>query len=259
MTTSNSSTGGAPAPSYSWIATPSSGVTFSPSSIANNPSIKVSAPGTYTIQLIGTNSQGSVSSTQVVTVNNCAPAPNFSFPFTSISTTFDHCRPVDTLRTINNTAIVNGANSYTWTIQPTSGVQILGPTATNLTAKISNAVITVYTVTLKASNLSGTASAVQTVSVELKNCTGIAQNNLSELLSVYPNPAKDVINVTLPSGLDAYTIKLVNVLGSVAHEEKVTANNKDVVSINVANKPKGVYFLTVEANREKVTRKIIIE
>lgn len=259
MTTTNASTGGAPAPSYSWSSIPATAVTFSPSSIASNPTIKVSAPGTYTIQLVGTNSQGSVSSTQVITVNNCAPAPNFTFPFTSISTTFDHCRNVDTLRTINNTAIVNGANSYTWTIQPTSGVQILGPTATNLTAKITNTVITVYTVTLKASNLSGTASAVQTVSVELKNCTGIAQNNLAELLSVYPNPAKDVINVSLPSGLDSYSVKLVNILGAVALEEKVTGNNKDVITINMANKPKGVYFLTVEANREKATRKIIIE
>jgi aminopeptidase YwaD len=114
----------------------------------------------------------------------------------------------------------------------------------------------VYTITLRATNSSGTASAVQTVTMDF--CTGIIENkNLMSNLDVFPNPAKESLHISLPSGIDLYQVKLVNVLGAVVYDEKIV--NKENTVINLSNKPKGVYFLTVIANNEKVTKKIILE
>jgi hypothetical protein len=69
-TTSNVSTG-TPSPTYSWSASPSAGVTFSPASNAVNPSAKFTSAGVYTITCAATNSLGSNSSFKTVTVSAC--------------------------------------------------------------------------------------------------------------------------------------------------------------------------------------------
>ncbi|MCC6370593.1 MAG: T9SS type A sorting domain-containing protein [Bacteroidia bacterium] len=255
ISTTNSSTGGAPAPSYSWSAIPSAGVTFSPSAIAMNPTLKAATPGTYTITLVGTNSQGTVSTTQTVVVNSCAPNVNFGVP-----AIFYKCLATDRMVTTNSTAVINGPNTFTWSIQPSSGVSIAPPgvNAQNISANITNTAITIYTITLRATNASGTASAVQTFSVDFF-CLGVDESNsISNNLVVFPNPAHDQINITLPSSIESYNVKIVNVLGSVVVDEKVS-NTKESTTISLGNKAKGVYFMTIEANREKVTRKIVIE
>jgi hypothetical protein len=63
----------------------------------------------------------------------------------------------------------------------------------------------------------------------------------------------------LPVNAGACKIKMVNVLGAVVYEEKVVKDSKDSVAIKLANKDKGIYFLIVEANNEKVVKKIVVE
>src|SRR5690606_15122697 len=114
---------------------------------------------------------------------------------------------------------------------------------------------TTYTITLRATNSSGSVSVTQTIHVS--PCTGISENTLLENMSIYPNPAHEQLTVSLPNSSQTYTVKMMNVLGSVVYTEVVKNSNK--VTINVADKAKGIYFLSVEANGEKVTKKIIVE
>ena len=254
--TTNTSTGGAPAPSYSWSAIPSTGVTFSPSPIAFNPTVKCATPGTYTLVLVATNSQGTVQATQTVNIVSCAPSVSFSIP-----PVFYKCTPSDRLQTQNGTPNVNGPLSYTWSIQPSSGVSVAPPgvNGTNIQIAFSNTAITNYSITLKASNPSGTAQIVQPVVVDFF-CLGVEENNnVLAGVNVFPNPAHDQVNLSIPAGVENFKIKVVNVLGAVVLEEKVSNNTKDVISLNMSNKPKGVYFMSLEANNEKITRKIVIE
>jgi protease II len=110
-------------------------------------------------------------------------------------------------------------------------------------------------------NVSG-VSAPASKTVQVLNCTdggvGIAENNnLSANVSVFPNPAHDVVNISVPvSGSDVYKVKLINVIGAVVYEEKISKEN---FSINLAGKAKGVYFLSIENNTQKAVKKIVIE
>jgi aminopeptidase YwaD len=91
-------------------------------------------------------------------------------------------------------------------------------------------------------------------------CLGVEENNnVLAGVNVFPNPAHDQVNLSIPAGVENFKIKVVNVLGAVVLEEKVSNNTKDVISLNMSNKPKGVYFMSLEANNEKITRKIVIE
>ena len=68
ITTTNNSSGN-PIPTYSWSALPSTGVSFSPSSTATNPSITFTNTGTFTIYLTATNSNGSDQKSKTIIVN----------------------------------------------------------------------------------------------------------------------------------------------------------------------------------------------
>ena len=71
----------------------------------------------------------------------------------------------------------------------------------------------------------------------------------------YPNPAtnKTVIDVSFASS--EATLIVYNVLGKVV--EEITVVDKKIV-LDVTNYPEGVYLYTLEADGEKVTRRMTV-
>jgi PKD repeat protein len=251
LTLTNTSVG-APNPSITITTNPANNVTVTPGS-GSLYTLKFATAGVYTINLLASSAAGTSAVTQTVNVNSCNPVVNFSVP-----SLFYRCSNVVRMPTANTTtAPVTGLITYTWSSLPSAGVTFSpSATASNVSIAFNSSVTSVYTITLRATNSSGTASAVQTVTMDF--CTGIIENkNLMSNLDVFPNPAKESLHISLPSGIDLYQVKLVNVLGAVVYDEKIV--NKENTVINLSNKPKGVYFLTVIANNEKVTKKIILE
>jgi photosystem II stability/assembly factor-like uncharacterized protein len=80
--------------------------------------------------------------------------------------------------------------------------------------------------------------------------TGI--NNISPAItSIYPNPATDVINVTLNVPVTG-TIALYNTVGEKMMT--VTPGNKKMVTLNVANLPTGNYFIVVPTQQQVLSK-----
>jgi len=238
---------GSPTPTYSWSTSPSTGVIISPNSTTLSPSISFSTAGVYSVTLMLSNLSGTAQTTQTVNIIACPPIANFNIPSSATNCTLS---PITT----TNTTSGNGPFSYTWTVMP------LGPTfAPN--AAVANPSINFpssgnFTVTLNVSNASGLASISKTISVS--TCVGIAENNLlANNIKLYPNPTKDVITVTLPRTGYEYNVIITDILGSVIYNQK-TIKNGDA-QINLANKAKGVYFITIQGNNEKATKKIVVE
>jgi hypothetical protein len=65
-------------------------------------------------------------------------------------------------------------------------------------------------------------------------------------LKIYPNPANDLLSVTL-SGVEAtYKIEIINTLGQIIREEEITFK-ENKTTISTKELPNGVYVLTLQA------------
>ena len=90
------------------------------------------------------------------------------------------------------------------------------------------------------------------------NCTtSIDEVNGGEKLSIYPNPAKDVLNVAIASNVTVVSYRLVNILGEVVLESTQNYSNEKLL-LDISGFPKGQYALVVNTNTEVITKKVLI-
>ncbi len=90
---------------------------------------------------------------------------------------------------------------------------------------------------------------------------GVTASNFAPLaMNMYPNPSKGLVNLTLPAAKKGVDVTVTDVMGRVIYNQsKITVDAGEVLSINLQNEAKGIYLLSVSANGEKSSRKIIIE
>ena len=253
FTLTNTSSG-APMPTYTVSTSSPSSSTITPGANAQLRIIRFATPGTYSINLIASSVAGTMSITKTITVIDCSPVPNFTLP--AIAANCIDIASSATAIATNTTTLINPPITYVWSVLPTAGVQLsnCGANCRLLDFTSSGS----YTVTLVATNASGSNSISKTVIANI--CVGLSENKgMLSNLNVFPNPAHDHLNLVLPTSSDVYKIKLVNVVGAVVYEEKTVKNSKEIVTINLTNKAKGIYFLIVESNSDKAAKKIVVE
>ena len=73
---------------------------------------------------------------------------------------------------------------------------------------------------------------------------------------VYPNPATNILNITLETLYENATINVMNMLGEVLQTNAITQQH---IVIDVSTFAGGIYFLTLQTKDIIVTKKIIIE
>jgi len=76
-------------------------------------------------------------------------------------------------------------------------------------------------------------------------------DNLSEVISVYPTPAIDVLNIKVPSYIQVSGVTLYDILG------KNTGATYSNGTVDVSNLSRGVYMLTVNTNEGTLTQRIV--
>ena len=85
--------------------------------------------------------------------------------------------------------------------------------------------------------------------------TGIGDINNTYSVNVFPNPAKDVINIT--SDYNIKSVTLVNYVGQTVFTQAVSGNS---YQINVSEYVTGMYFVRVETTDGSViTKRIAID
>ena len=72
--------------------------------------------------------------------------------------------------------------------------------------------------------------------------------------SIYPNPASDVLHVSIADAGEAL-ITLVNLTGSIVYQQKTS---QPITSVPVESLAKGYYILTIQATGQTETHKVII-
>jgi len=71
--------------------------------------------------------------------------------------------------------------------------------------------------------------------------------NDNNTLSVYPNPATEILNFVLPDGLSQMHIQISSITGKIIHSEEISTNMK-TYSFNAAKLTAGIYFVQVAGN-----------
>jgi len=84
------------------------------------------------------------------------------------------------------------------------------------------------------------------------------EQNLIDNVNVFPNPAKNTINISL-EGIDTFSpieIKIYNLLGKLIYSE---INSKSKVIINSSSWGSGLYTILIQQNKRSIHKKIIID
>lgn len=87
------------------------------------------------------------------------------------------------------------------------------------------------------------------------NCsvTGLAQKQLFDFL-IYPNPVKDKLIIETGS-ISSYLIELLSMNGEILFKAKI---NKAHYVIKLSSFPKGLYLLSVQSDKSKQVKKVIV-
>lgn len=175
--------------SWNWVITPSTGWAFQNSTTAasQNPQIKFTAAGTYTIALTATNSAGNNTKTStgcvVVSSTVVAPVANFS----GCNSNF----------TVNNTVTftdlsTNGPTSWSWAITPATGWTFQNATsATSQNPQVKFTVTGTYQIALTATNSAGsntktTAGCMVVVAASAGGCDTLSNIDAVDSVGAYP-------------------------------------------------------------------------
>jgi hypothetical protein len=197
---------------------------------ANTQTINVTQAGSYSVQLTSGAGCSGTSSITTIVVN---PLPNV------------------TLGSIQSPLCVNNA-TVPLSGNPAGGVfNGTGVSGSSFDPAVSGAgTFTVNYNYTDANNCSATAS--QSVNVSL--CTGILELN-NETVSVYPNPASNMINVKMNTTLiNNATLELYDATGKLIAQQKVS-NEYSFININyLAN---GIYTVRVITDNEQTIKRIV--
>lgn len=84
--------------------------------------------------------------------------------------------------------------------------------------------------------------------------TGISQEEAAQFISVFPNPATDVVNITLVPNLNAESLQVIDVTGKTVFSIPVSPSESEY-QINVSDYAKGIYLIRVG----HITHKMLVK
>lgn len=131
----------------------------------------------------------------------------------------------------------------------------IGTTASNITTYIDStgAALTLYYYRVTAYNSAGSSAYSNTIS---GTTSGINDIDLSNIISMYPNPNTGKFAVSVSSG-SINTIDIYNLLGEKIYTKNIKYETS--TEIDLSNSPKGMYFVKVTDGEKTFSSKIVVE
>ena len=100
-------------------------------------------------------------------------------------------------------------------------------------------------------NNTGDVIYLSMLSADERLVSAVAENSLKNQISIYPNPATEVLNLNLPEGAELH---VVNILGKVLLSRK-NVDTKE--TLDVSRFENGIYFVQVNHNGETYTSRLL--
>ena len=217
------------------VLTSSNATTYLWSTGATTASINVTSTTTATVTTTNLNACDGVGLSQGVTVTfTASPTANGAFTTNGNVVSF------------TNTS--TGASAYSWDFGDQSNSSAMAPSH----AYVGNGV---YVVTLTAINGSCTDVITfdVTLSVGIDELTGLSN------VTIYPNPANDVLNIDYnKNGDDAIEISIIDQFGRVITSINGLSNGFNHNTMNVSNLGSGVYYVRFTTNGFSKSERLVI-
>jgi PKD repeat protein len=145
-----------------------------------------------------------------------------------------------------DTCILSDASSHQpitweWTITPSTYTFTGGSSATSQNPKLFFTAAGTYTIKLKVTYSAGSDEELQSNLITVTPVTGLSSLNMKEeKMEVYPNPAKDIVNINTTS-----PIKKIALYDSSGKEQTIEVNKVDEyhASINTSQVAPGSYII----------------
>ena len=139
----------------------------------------------------------------------------------------------------------SGFGNYQW-------VSSIGATMTGNPKTITPTVTTTYS--LSGDDLDCPFANTATITIAVSACTSLnEQDDTGMILSVYPNPANDIITLEAAE-LSGTSIRVINTLGEVLLKDTERSHSR---TLHIGSLTGGVYFIVVEAANAITVRKFI--
>ncbi len=150
----------------------------------------------------------------------------------------------------------NNPTSWSWTFN--------GGSPSNSTAQYPSGITYYnsgsYDVTLIATNPFGSNTITKTNYINV-NPVGIKSFTIQKSINIYPNPGKGIFKIDLSTpDEEIITTSVTNLLGTKVFETIYKKNVGRLSStLDLSNQNKGIYYITIQSNKENITKKIIIQ
>jgi hypothetical protein len=89
---------------------------------------------------------------------------------------------------------------------------------------------------------------------------GLTQHEINNNLSVFPNPASDMLNISLDNAAnETVSVSLTNMIGQTVKEQNLGSNTSIKSNLDVNGLSKGIYLMNVKIGNSSSVKKIVIE
>lgn len=108
----------------------------------------------------------------------------------------------------------------------------------------------------------GNSTFIDNINISGPQDSTSAVNDLLVLegVKLFPNPAKDQLNVSLPATVTGMVeLQLLNSFGQVIKTERKAGAANHQLQMNVASLPSGMYYLRITADQRQAVKKVMIE
>jgi lysyl endopeptidase len=113
-----------------------------------------------------------------------------------------------------------------------------------------------YTVTLILDN--GGCTDTVSVVVTITSGIGIEENDLIDMVQIYPNPSTGLVSLVLDMDVEDKTkVDVLDAIGKVVYSTQLMEGNK-TYQIDLSDQAEGLYFLNLKVGNETVTKKIAV-
>jgi hypothetical protein len=216
-----------------------------------SPTHTYAAAGTYNVCLtivgIDSNSTTCTDDTcmqiSVASAGGCVANSNFNFNTTANSVAF------------SNTSTCTSCVSSTYNWDFGDGTSSILPNPVHTYTATGN-----FTVCL---TLNGTTATMQTCNDSL--CRGVFINSLGindvnkYQLSIYPNPAKTMVWITLPTAMSVESIEIIDLAGRILKSEIINSTSTGNIPVDIQHLSKGAYMLHLRTSEGLYSAKMMVE